>query len=147
MTVHVHVSGTLAADPVQRIGQSGKRFTTASIRSGGGDEAIFVNLIAFREVAERLAELRRGDAVSVSGRGELRSWTAKDGSERTSLAIAANEIAAAKPRPRAKGVRNGGGRSSSPRPAYPRHRVAAQPVGDDGGRPFDDRLDDIGFGR
>jgi single-stranded DNA-binding protein len=101
MTIHVHVSGQLAGDPARRVGQKGP-FATASVRSGSGDDAVFVNVVGFAENAERLLELRKGDALSVAGRGELRSWTNRDGIEKTTLSVVAGEIAAARPRQRAR---------------------------------------------
>lgn len=94
------VSGTLARDPETRTSASGKSYATGSIRSGSGDDAVFVSLIAFGEQAERLTGLCKGDAVSAGGRMELKSWTGRDGSERHGLSLVANEIAAARPRPR-----------------------------------------------
>jgi single-stranded DNA-binding protein len=101
MTIHVHLSGQLAGDPARRVGQKGA-FATASVRSGSGDDAIFINVIAFSANAERLLELRKGDAISVAGRGELRSWVNHDGIQKTGLSVVAAEIAAARPRPRAR---------------------------------------------
>lgn len=94
------VSGALVRDPESRIAASGQNFTTGSIRSGSGDDAVFVSVIAFSDAGERLLQLRKGDLCSASGRLELARWTGRDGTERTGLKIVATEIAAARPKPR-----------------------------------------------
>jgi Single-strand binding protein family len=82
MSLRILATGTIANDPQARTSTKGKTFATSSVRSGSGDDATFINIIAFGEQAERLLELKKGDAVSIAGRGELKAWVAKDGTER-----------------------------------------------------------------
>jgi single-stranded DNA-binding protein len=98
-------SGALIADPAARDGAKG-RFATATIRAGSGDEAVLVSVIAFSGEAERLLEYGKGDALAVSGRASLRSWVGRDGAEKHGLSIVADQIAAAKPRPRQRRATN-----------------------------------------
>lgn len=100
MSLQVLVTGALASDPQRRQSAKGTGFATGSLRSGSGDEAIFINVISFGEAADRLLQLRKGDTLSVAGRGELRAWTGKNGTERTGLSVVVSEIAATRPRPR-----------------------------------------------
>jgi len=99
MSFYALVSGALIADPQCRVGAKGP-FTTATIRAGNGDEAILVSAIAFAAEGERLLELGRGDAVSISGKARLTAWTGRDGVEKRGISVVAEQITAAKPRPR-----------------------------------------------
>ena len=135
-------SGVLARDPERRTGAKGI-FAVASIRVGAGDAVQSVSTIAFADNAERLLSLHSGDAVSVSGRAELKSWTDKSGAKRTGLSVVANEIAAARPKPR---PRDAAPRQDRPRPrqrdAAPRQeRPTPRPAYD--GPPLDDSIDDL----
>ncbi|MGH7053818.1 MAG: single-stranded DNA-binding protein [Stellaceae bacterium] len=147
MSLHALASGSLIADPQQRQGSKGP-FTTATLRvSTGEGEAVLVSTIAFGDEGARLLDYRRGDALAISGRATLTAWTGRDGTERHGLSLVAEQIAAAKPQREAPGAPRARARPSAPRPAYARHRAAAAEPAGDGGRPFDDALDDIGVGR
>lgn len=127
------VSGVLVRDAEARTSASGKGFATATIRSGAGEDAQFVSVIAFGEAAERLLQLKKGDSASVSGRIEVRTWTSRDGETRTGLSVVASEIAAARPRPR----------KQEPQPRrrapYASYRPAA-PAASDNQPPLDDEI-------
>lgn len=72
------ISGKLIRDPQLKTGQSGKPFCNflLSVPVGDGDPTI-VSGIAFGEVAERIAKLGKGDAVSVTGSLSPSTWTDK----------------------------------------------------------------------
>ena len=129
------VTGPLVGDPQRRESAKGTTFATASIRSGSGDDTVFVNIVAFSEQAERLLQLRKGDGISASGRLELRSWTTKDGAERQNLSVIASEIAAARARLRS---RDGAPRQRSAYRAAQRFNG-----GPPNAPPLDDRVDDL----
>jgi single-stranded DNA-binding protein len=122
-------AGTLARDPEQCSSAKGKTFVVATVRVGSGDKATFVNVIAFNEAAERLLQLRKGIAVSVAGRLELKTWTSKDGGERSGLSVVASEIAAARPCPRVRDAAPRRARST-PRPSFSSDPLPDDPVGD-----------------
>lgn len=87
------VSGTLIADPVGRSTREGKPFTTATLRVPAGEDAVFIGIAAFnQDAAERLAQMRKGGAVSAAGVLEQSSWTGKDGAERTGWRLTASEV-------------------------------------------------------
>jgi single-stranded DNA-binding protein len=86
----------------------------------GGDGSALVSIVAFGSAAERLLSLSKGAAVAASGRAELKSWTAKDGTGRTGLSIVASEIAAARPKPRT--------RDGAPRQRSAYRRPGARPA-------------------
>ena len=80
------LTGTLYADPQARTAQSGKSFTTGKLRADASDGAqVWCSLIAFGDAGERLATLKAGAAVSVSGRAKLSAWTDKSGNPAPSL--------------------------------------------------------------
>ena len=94
MSTHAMVMGTLVSDPVRRTGQSGKPFTTATLRvpCEGGD-SFLASLIAFdTRVAEQLAEHGKGDTLVAGGRANLKAWTGRDGTEQHGLGIVVEQV-------------------------------------------------------
>ena len=123
------VSGKLHDAPQSRMSQSGNPFTTAKLRADGKDGAtVWTSIIAFGEPGERLATLKAGDALSVSGRAEVNAWLDKSGEPRAGLSVVVEELATLRSKPRPP--------SESRQPS---RRPARQP--EPAGVPFDD-LDD-----
>jgi single-stranded DNA-binding protein len=89
-------TGRLAATPEVRTGRSGP-FTLARLLCPGEGGDTTVSLIAFGETGQHLATIPRGVAVSVAGRAKLTRWTARDGTERTGLAVTADALLFARP--------------------------------------------------
>jgi single-stranded DNA-binding protein len=98
VSLYLLATGALIADPQSRDGPKGP-FTTATIRVAG-DDPVLVSSIAFGDAAERLLEFAKGDAISVSGRARLTSWTGRDGAEKHGLSLVVEQLAALKPHPR-----------------------------------------------
>lgn len=95
--LEVLISGRLLRDPQTRTGKSGQSFTTALVRVSvgqGGEESLIASVIAFQGEAEKLARLRAGDALSVSGSAKCSTWQ-KDGEARTGLDVTATGILSA----------------------------------------------------
>jgi len=95
MSLFALASGTLIADPQKRAGANGKPFTTATLRTptDGEEGAVLVSLICFDVDAQAvLAGLSKGDAISVTGRAALKSWTGKDGDLRHGLSLVADRV-------------------------------------------------------
>jgi len=133
MSLFALASGTLIADPQRRAGTKAT-FGTATLRVAADDaEKILVSIIAFGTDGERLLEYSKGDALAVSGRGRLTSWTGRDGAQKYCISIIVEQIAAAKPAPRPR---------ASPRSAAPRKRARHQqtsfPLGHGSPLPDDD---------
>jgi hypothetical protein len=98
----------LGADPQQRIGAKGP-FTTATIRAAGSEsDPIFASAIPFGPEATLLLGFTKGAAIEIGGRAKLNTWTERDGTEHQGLSIPAEQIAAAKPLPRARSSRQPG---------------------------------------
>ena len=94
-------TGTLYGSPQARTSAAGKPFTTAKLRADGKDGAItWCSLIAFGEQAERLAALKEGAALSVSGRCEVSAWINREGEAVGGLSLVVDELATLKGRPR-----------------------------------------------
>jgi single-stranded DNA-binding protein len=143
-------AGILARDPERRDGAKGE-FAIATIRVGNGDAVQWISVIAFNEAAERLLGLHKGDALSVAGRLELRTWRDQEGGERSGFSVVANEVTGARPRPRLAAARDGSGstaaapaarRAAPHRSPYP--RPPQRPTGD--AAPLADRVNDLWAG-
>ena len=105
MTARALITGTLYGDPQARTSQAGKSFTTAKIRADGKDGAVlWISVVAFGDLAERLLTMRANNALALSGKLEVSAYTAKDGTPAAGLSVVADELAAlkAKPRPKAE---------------------------------------------
>jgi single-stranded DNA-binding protein len=97
MSIYLLVNGSLSADPLRREGKAGP-FATGMIRSGHGDDTTFVSVVGFGEYAERLLDLVKGDVVAVTGQAKLRTFTDRNGIERTGLSVAIQKMTILKPR-------------------------------------------------
>jgi single-stranded DNA-binding protein len=134
MSLHLLAAGSIIGDPQRREGAKGP-FTTATVRIDA-DEAVLVSIIAFVAESDQLLAFVKGDAIAVSGRARLTSWTGRDGIEKHGISVIAEQIAAAKPRPRAAGA--------STRPRSPTQSSYSAPRAP--GRVADlpaDRVDDL----
>lgn len=89
MTLHAFVAGELLKTPERKTSAKGTDYVTALLKAG--DE--LVNLSAFDSaLAERLAGLRKGSALAVSGRLSAKPYTASDGTLRAGLSIVVTEL-------------------------------------------------------
>lgn len=88
------IGGKLHGAPVERTGQSGKRFVTAKVRTPTSDgEALFVNVITFSEsVGNSLMALDDGDSVSLAGALTPKAWNDKNGEARPALDMVAQAV-------------------------------------------------------
>lgn len=95
------IQGRLCADPELRHTQSGIPVATARIavernfkdKSTGERAADFVNIVAWRGTGEFFNKFfTKGRMVVVDGRLQMRDWTDKDGSKRTTAEIVAENV-------------------------------------------------------
>lgn len=91
MSITSLITGKLLADPEQRIGGSGKPFTTAKVIAATDDESAFVNVIAFGSAAEQLVALRKGDTAALVGRSKPTAWL-KAGEPKAGLSLVADQV-------------------------------------------------------
>ena len=120
------VTGELRADPQQRVGKNGKPFALARLSVPMGDQGrVSCSLIVFEaEAVTRLLQLRAGASVAAAGALKVGTFDGTDGTERASLDMVADEIAATTPRPK----------RPKPAPAHREHQggaVAGDPFADD----------------
>lgn len=127
--------GTLHTDPQARTSQSGKSFTTGKLKADAADGGtVWCSLIAFAEQAERLAGLKSGQAISVSGRAKVTAWLGKSGEPAAGLDLTIDELVTLKGRPKGSDQQPA---QASARP-YTQRRPARQPPPVSHGTPFDD---------
>ena len=86
-------SGALTADPRERTTTAGKPYATCTMRVPCEDgEPMLISVIAFApDVVQAILALGKGDAVSISGRAKLTSWT-KDGEQRHGLSVVVDRV-------------------------------------------------------
>jgi single stranded DNA-binding protein len=107
----VSLAGNLTDDPQVRYTESGiARAMFRVVVSGRRDqEASFFTVIVWRDQAEHAAEsLAKGSRVVVVGRLQQRSWTAEDGSARSTAEVVTEELGQAcggRRRRRRRGIR------------------------------------------
>ena len=88
------IGGKLHGKAARRVGQSGKAFVTAKVRTPTtGGESLFVNVITFSEsVGDALLALDDGDSVSLSGALTPKVWTPQGGEPRAVLDLVAHAV-------------------------------------------------------
>ncbi len=101
MLNHIVIMGRLTRDPELRSTQSGisvASFTLAvdrdySSRDGGEKQTDFIDVVAWRSTAEFVSKyFSKGRMAVVSGRLQIRQWQDKDGNNRRSAEIVADNI-------------------------------------------------------
>lgn len=71
------ISGKLIRDPQLKTGPSGKNYCQFLIVSTESDVQTIIGGIAFVDIAERIAKLKKGDALSVTGSLNTSEWIDK----------------------------------------------------------------------
>ena len=103
MTARALITGTLYGDPQARTSQAGKPFTTAKVRADGKDGTVlWISIVAFGDLADRLLELKANTALALSGKLEVSAYTAKDGQPAAGLSVVCDQLATLKAKPRPK---------------------------------------------
>jgi len=107
MSLHALATGTLTGDPARRSSKSGAEFATATLRAATEVGPILTSIVAFGEAAAELLRHRQGDALAVTGRAKLTSWTGRDETHHHGISIVAEQIASAASARRAETARRG----------------------------------------
>jgi single-stranded DNA-binding protein len=92
--IRLLVTAGLLSDPVARVSARGDRYATFTLRSTvAGEEAVLISCIAFDSGAvATVLECAKGEVVTVTGKGSLRTWTGKDGTQNYGLACGVDGI-------------------------------------------------------
>jgi len=106
------ISGKLIKAPELKTGQSGKYYCQFLLSvSVGDDKPVVVSGMAFQDVAEKIAKLGKGDAISVVGALKPSEWTDKNtGSLKYGLSVTVSSALSVyelkKRRPKAESTAN-----------------------------------------
>ena len=97
------LTGQLYGDPQARTSQAGKTFATAKVRADGKDgSTLWVSIIAFNDLADRLLTMKANAALALSGKLEVSAYIAKNGEPAAGLSVVCDELATLKGKPRPK---------------------------------------------
>jgi single-strand DNA-binding protein len=91
----VSFAGNLTDQPEVRSTEGGiaRATTRVAVARGRDGEPSFFTVIVWRDEAEHAAEsLTKGSRVVVMGRLQQRTWTAEDGSARSTVEVVAEEL-------------------------------------------------------
>jgi single-strand DNA-binding protein len=91
----VSFAGNLTDDPEVRFTEGGIARATfrVAVSARRDEEASFFAVVVWRDQAEHAAEsLAKGSRVVIVGRLQQRSWTAEDGSARSTVEVLAEEL-------------------------------------------------------
>jgi single-strand DNA-binding protein len=90
---HAALICRLTRDPQLRHTKTGRAVSTLRVAVNDGPEPTFHDVVVWGRTAEVVCEyMCKGRLIHVQGRIQLRSWTAKDGSERRTAEVVANRV-------------------------------------------------------
>jgi single-stranded DNA-binding protein len=138
MTVFVLVSGTIFREPQQRTSQSGKRYTVATVKAGGADNAPadFWSVLCFSDTGQaELLRLGLNEKVSVQGTLKIEAYE-KDGQTKISRTIFADSVLPLRAPPREKKPKAGAPAAERQPSLQPVNIVPARDPGLDDEIPF-----------
>ena len=100
MLNHIVTMGRLTADPIRRVTASGIPVTSFSIacdrdfKNADGEKVTdFIDIVAWRNTAEFVSKyFSKGRMAVVEGRLQIRQWTDKEGNNRRSAEVVADNI-------------------------------------------------------
>ncbi len=96
MSATALISGKLWREPEAKVSRAGKRYGSATVRVGDGDDATWWKILAFSEsAAEELLQLHDGDGVAASGSFQVEPFE-RGGELRVSFTLFADRLISAK---------------------------------------------------
>jgi len=78
----VHIHGTLAKDPILKYTSSGKCVANLTLVTKYEQFSEFHRVVLWEKLAERSAELKKGDFAKIVGRLQTRSWDDKQSGQK-----------------------------------------------------------------
>ena len=149
MLNHITIMGRLTRDPELRTTQSGVSVASFSVavdrdfsgRDGGEKQTDFIECVAWRQTGEFVSKyFRKGSMIVVSGRLQSRKWQDKDGNNRTSWEVVADNVYFGESRRDSDNSSFGGNyesnRYEAPRTSAPKAGGFSEMADDDGELPF-----------
>ena len=130
MLNHITIMGRLTRDPELRTTQSGVSVTSFTVavdrdfggRDGGERQTDFIDCVAWRQTGEFVSKyFHKGSMIVVSGRLQSRKWQDRDGNNRTSWEINADNVYFGESRRDSESSSSYGGYDNS-RGGYDNHR-------------------------
>lgn len=88
----IFLSGRAVEDFNLRYSQKGNAFGRVRVSSQDGQEVLYISVITFGELAEKLRELKKGDMMFIKGRLKMDSYKTDAGEQKTIYEIVAKEI-------------------------------------------------------
>ena len=101
MLNHIVIMGRLTRDPELRSTQAGVSVASFTVavdrdfggRDGGERQTDFIDCVAWRQTGEFVSKyFRKGSMIVVSGRLQSRKWQDRDGNNRTSWEVSADNV-------------------------------------------------------
>ena len=153
MLNHIVIMGRLTRDPELRYTQSQTPVASFTVavdrdfggRDGGEKQTDFIDCSAWRQTGEFVSKyFRKGSMIVVSGRMQSRKWQDRDGNNRTSWEISADNVYFGESRRRDDDGRDSYGANNYSGNSYDNNRGASAPARtpfeelgeDDGDLPF-----------
>ncbi|MEW6470651.1 MAG: single-stranded DNA-binding protein [Actinomycetota bacterium] len=95
----VKLIGRVTKDADLRESKTGRTVVVLrlAVRRRHGDDAMFIDVVAFEEEAKRAANLVKGQRIRVAGRLDQREWVAEDGTRRHAHQVVAQHVEALEP--------------------------------------------------
>ena len=92
----VNLMGRLTADPELKTTENGNSVVSFSIavqRSYQRDQVDFIDIVAWRRTAEFICQyFKKGQMIAIEGSLQTRNWTDKEGKNRKSVEVIANNV-------------------------------------------------------
>ena len=89
---HVAMLGRLTTDPVLRRTTSDVAVTHLRLATNDRGRADFFDVVAWRDIAEVMAKLTKGQQIALGGRLQTRTWKGNDDVNRHTVEIVAEEF-------------------------------------------------------
>ena len=92
--IEAHFTGRLSRDAEQRTTKAGKPMVmlTAVVNDPGTDDAVWITILAFEDLAQRLAGLPKGTELYARGRLKAEMYCPEGGEPRVSLTLLASHV-------------------------------------------------------
>jgi single-stranded DNA-binding protein len=91
------ISGVLHDAPTMKTSKAGKEFCIGKIKNDSTNPATWASIVSFDDLATTLAKMKKGDALSVSGKLTVDVYQPAQGDPRANISITCDNIITLKP--------------------------------------------------